>query len=356
MNQYEGRRQMSGLTRRRLLQTGAGAGLMLTGAPRLAAAEDRPLNVTAYGGVWETTVRNCFVAPFEAKTRTKATVSLGSPAQWLAQVQASPATPPLDVLIMTPDLAITAARSGLVQDFTVEKIPNLARIPHEFTDACLGKGTYFDYGVAGITYNKKTVSSAPKSFAEFVDRVSAGEFVASVPSITYAVTPIMFIWAMAQALGGSVDNVDPFFAAVKKMRKNLVFWSGPNDFFNHLSSGEADLGVYFDGRTWNHYDDGAHWIDFINPKEGGALAAVAVQIPKNANPLAFAYLDEMLRAENQSKFAEIMNYGVTNTEVSYSDKLRSRVTPWQKAAFPPYAGIATKTNEWVDRWNREIGR
>ncbi|WP_238120982.1 MULTISPECIES: ABC transporter substrate-binding protein [unclassified Xanthobacter] len=347
---------MTMLTRRRLLQTGAGAGLMLAGASRMAMGQARTLNVTAYGGVWETTIRSCFVAPFEAKTGAKATVSLGSPAQWLAQVEASPAKPPLDVLIMTPDLAITAAQADRMQDFTVEKIPNLAKIPRQFTDACLGKGTYFDYGVAGITYNKKTVPNPPKSFAEFVDRVAAGDFVASVPSITYAVTPIMLIWAMAQALGGSVENVDPFFDAMKKMKKNLLFWSGPNDFFNHLASGEADLGIYFDGRTWNHYDEGATWIDFVNPKEGGALAAVAIQIPKNADPLAFAYLNEVLDAQNQTRFAEVMNYAVTNEDVVYSAKLKPRITPWQQAAFPPYEKIAAVRNGWVDRWNREIGR
>ncbi|MTH33741.1 extracellular solute-binding protein [Paracoccus limosus] len=349
---------MKGLNRRRFLQTGAaGAGLALTGAPGLLrAAEPKVLNVTAYGGVWETSIRDCFVAPFEARTGAKATVSLGAPAQWLAQVEASPEKPPLDVLIMSPDLAITAAQAGLMQDLTVDKVPNLAHIPQEFTDACLGKGTYLDYGVAGITYNKNTVPNPPKSLAEFVERVSAGEFVASVPSISYAITPIMLIWMLAKALGGSAEDVEPFFAAMKKMKNNLVFWAGPNDFFNHLASGEADIGIYFDGRTWNHHDEGADWIDFINPTEGGALTAVAVQIPKNANPLAFDYMNEMLDAENQARFAEIMNYAVTNTEVVYSDKLKPRITPWQQTAFPPYEAIGKARNGWVDRWNREIGR
>lgn len=348
---------MTFFTRRRLLQgAAAGSALMMTGGLRLAQAQSRTLNVTAYGGAWEQAIRDCFVAPFEQKTGAKATVALGGPPQWLAQVEASPDSPPLDVLIMTPDLAITAAQSGLMDDFTVEKIPNLAKIPREFTDACLGKGTYFDYGVGGITYDDRKVKEAPKSFAEFVDRVSKGEFVASVPSISYAVTPIMLIWAMADALGGGVDNVDPFFEAMEKMKDNLVFWGGPNDFFNHLASGEADLGIYFDGRTWNAYDQGAEWIRFINPEEGGALIAVAIQKPVNANPLAWDYLNEILDAENQAKFADIMNYAVTNEDVVYSAKLKDRVTPWQKTAFPPYAEIAKVRNEWVDRWNREIGR
>lgn len=274
---------MTTIKRRHFLGGSAaiGAGLVTGGLPRLANAQAGEITVTAFGGVWEEAVRSCFVAPFEAKTKAKANVSLGGPPQWLAQVEANAAKPPVDVLIMTPDLALTAAKADLVDDFTVEKLPNL---------------------------------------------------------------------------GGGVENVDPFFAAMEKMKSNLVFWGGPNDFFNHLSSGEADCGIYFDGRTWNHYDSGATWIDFINPEEGGSLNGVAVQKPKNANPLAWDYINEVLDAQNQTKFADIMNYGVTNTDVVYSDKLKPRITPWQNTAFPPYEQIAQVRNEWVDRWNREIGR
>lgn len=350
---------MTIMKRRTFLGAGAalGAGLMTGTLPRFASAKaGNEITVTAFGGVWETAVRQCFCDPFEAKTKAKANIALGGPPQWLAQVQASPNDPPIDMLIMTPDLALIAANAGLVDDFTVDKLPNLAKIPKELTDSVKGKGTLLDYGVGGITFNKSKVKNPPKSFAEFVDRVSKGEFVASVPSIAYAVTPIMLIWAMAKALGGGVNDVDPFFKAMAKMKKNLVFWGGPNDFFNHLSSGEAELGIYFDGRTWNHFDSGATWIDFINPSEGGSLNGVAIQKPKNANPLAWPYLNEMLDAKNQEKFAEILSYGVTNVDVVYSEKLKPRITPWQNTVFPPYEEIAKVRNDWVDRWNREIGR
>ncbi|WP_079213558.1 extracellular solute-binding protein [Brucella pituitosa] len=347
------------LTRRNFLGSGTllGLGFAAGNLPRFAQAQSaKEITVTAFGGVWEEAVRTCFVTPFEAKSGAKASVALGGPPQWLAQIEAAPQKPPLDVLIMTPDLALTAAKAGLVDEFTHDKLPNLAKIPQELTDSVEGKGTLFDYGVAGITYNKDRVKNPPKSFAEFVDRVASGEFVASIPSISYAVTPIMLIWAMAKALGGGADNVDPFFRAVEKMKDNLIYWASPNDFFNHLSSGEADIGIYFDGRTWNHYDAGATWIDFINPEEGGSLNGLAVQKPKNANPLAWDYINEVLDAANQTKFADIMNYGVTNVDVVYSEKLKPRITPWQKTAFPPYEQIAQVRNEWVDRWNREIGQ
>jgi putative spermidine/putrescine transport system substrate-binding protein len=347
---------MSGSTRRSVLKAGGVMGASLVaGAPFRAFAQGGEITVTALGGIWEEAVRKCFVAPFEAKTGAKANVLLGSPPQWLSQVEANPQNPPIDVIITTPDLAINVAKTDLMDTFTVEKLPNLADIPQEFTDAILGKGTVFDYGIAGITYNKDAVKNPPKSFKEFVDRTAEGEWVASLPGIAYAVTPIMLIWAMARALGGGVDNVDPFFDAVKKMRKNVVFWNGPNDFFNHLSSGEADIGIYFDGRTWAHYDSGATWIDFINPSEGGSINALAVQKPKNAKPLAWDYINVMLSPESQLQFATMLSYPVTNKKVQYPPNLANRFTPWQQAHFPPYEKIAQVRSQWVDRWNREIG-
>ena len=124
-------------------------------------------------------------------------------------------------------LAISAGKAGILDPFTVEKLPNLADIPVEFTKGLDDNATVFDYGVAGFTYNKNTLKNPPKSFQEFVDRTAAGEWVASLPGMAYAITPIMLIWTLAKALGGGVDNVDPFFEAIKKMRKHLVFWGGP---------------------------------------------------------------------------------------------------------------------------------
>jgi putative spermidine/putrescine transport system substrate-binding protein len=347
---------MTHFTRRNFLHTGGLIGAAaLTNLPFGASAESREITVTALGGIWEEAVRKCFVAPFENKTGAKANVLLGSPSQWLSQVEANLQNPPIDVIIATPDLAISAGKAGILDPFTVEKLPNLADIPVEFTKGLDDNATVFDYGVAGFTYNKNTLKNPPKSFQEFVDRTAAGEWVASLPGMAYAITPIMLIWTLAKALGGGVDNVDPFFEAIKKMRKHLVFWGGPNDFFNHLSSGEADIGIYFDGRTWAHYDAGATWIDFLNPSEGGSINALAVMKPKNAKPLAWDYIDVMLSAESQLQFATMLNYPITNKRVVYPANLAKRFTPWQQAHFPPYEQIANVRASWVDRWNREIG-
>ena len=343
-------------TRRRLLGGGAALVAALGGLRGGAAAAGSSITVTALGGIWETAVRSCFVAPYQAATGNTAQVLIGSPSQWLSQIEASPARPPIDVLVTIPDLAIEAGRHGLMAPFTSDRLANLKDIPQPFIDGVNGFGAIFDYGVAGFTWHRGRVRQPPQSFAEFVDRTAKGEWQAMLPGIGYAVTPIMAIWAMAAAFGGGIDNVDPFFAAVKKMGRNVSFWNSPNDFENALSTGDADIGIYFDGRSWAWYDSGASFVGFLNPREGGSLNAIAVQKPLHAQDEAWPYIDIVLGAAAELAFAEKLDYGVTNRRVVYPPGLAARITPWQQAAFPPYAAIAARRNLWVDRWNREIGR
>jgi putative spermidine/putrescine transport system substrate-binding protein len=347
---------MNLLTRRNALAAGGALAATLGASSRnRATAAGSTITVTALGGIWEEAVRSCFVAPYEKVTGNTAHVLIGSPSQWLSQIEANPAKPPIDVLVTIPDLAIAAARKGLMEPFSDARLSNLKDIPKPFIDGVEGFGAVFDYGVAGLTWHRERVKNPPKSFAEFVDRTAKGEWQAMLPGVGYAVTPIMAIWALSKAFGGGVDNVDPFFAAVKKMGKNVSFWNSPNDFENALSTGDADIGIYFDGRTWSWYDSGAKFVDFLNPSEGGSINAIAVQKPKNANDAAWAYVDVILGATAELEFSKKLNYGVTNSNVVYPPALAARITLWQKAAFPPYAAIAEKRNAWVDRWNREIG-
>jgi len=96
---------------RRSLVRGAGGGVALLAAgrsPLFAAAP--PIVVTAFGGVFEKAIREVIVADFENKTGTKAQVMGGQPEQWMAQVEANRAHPPIDVMLNNVDGAILAGK------------------------------------------------------------------------------------------------------------------------------------------------------------------------------------------------------------------------------------------------------
>lgn len=349
---------MNDLNRRRFLKAmaAASAAIAMPLGPRDALAQAGNITVTSYGGIWETAIKNCFVADFEKKTGGKAAVVLGGPAQWMAQIEANKANPPIHTIMNTVGLAQIAGAKGLVEKITVEKCPNLKDIPQRFTDVAGGWGTCFDYGSFGIAYHKGRVKNPPKSFVEFIDRTAKGEWQAGLPTISYPSTEQILIWSFADILGGSADNIDPFFAAVKRMGKNIVWWASVTDFLNQLDSGEIDIGMYWDGRTWAHYDTGATHIGYVNPKEGGAMNPVVVQKAVNAPELAWKYIDSVLAPEPQAAFAKLLNYGVTNSKVVYPPGVKERVTPWEETRWPPFEKIAANLQAWTERWNKEIGK
>src|SRR5690242_11962035 len=84
----------------------------LAGARRSFAASPTPITVTAFGGIWEETIRAVIVPDYEQHTGGKANVMIGGPQQWMAQIEANKARPPIDVLMNSVDLALIAGRTG----------------------------------------------------------------------------------------------------------------------------------------------------------------------------------------------------------------------------------------------------
>ena len=333
---------------------GSGALSYLSGD---SIAQSRPskITVTSYGGVWEKAIRETFVADFVKRTGVQASIQLGNPNQWISQVEASPEKPPIDVIVTSVDLALEAGRKGLLEKISVEKVPNMRDVPEMFVKMCDGWGVCFDYGAGGIAYHKGRVKNPPKSLKEFVDRTAKGEWRASLPTVAFQPAMQLLLWSLNDVYGGKVDDIGPALAAVKRMRKNTIFWSSVTDFLNHLESGEADIGLYYDGRVWAHYDTGATWIDFINPLEGAVMTAIAAVKPKNSPQIAWEYINSMLAPGPQAEFAERLYFGMTNKHTRYSDKVKSRIIPWEKTRVPPVDEMGKYLSTWVERWNKEVG-
>jgi putative spermidine/putrescine transport system substrate-binding protein len=347
---------MFSINRRTLLGgLAAGATALVPRSRVFAQAKPSRITVTSYGGIFEGAVRDTFVADFTKRTGVAADIQLGNPNQWMSQVEANPGKPPVDAVISSVDLVIEIGKKNLLEKPTVEKVPNLADIPQYFVDICQGWGVCFDYGSGGIAYHKGRVKNPPKSLRELVDRTAKGEFRASLPTVAFQPALQLLIWSLNDALGGTLDNITPVIDAVKRMKPNTVFWSSVTDFLNHLQSGEADIGLYYDGRVWAAYDSGMTFLDFINPSEGAVMTPIAVVKPTNAPPIAWEYINSMLAPEPQTEFGNRMNFGMTNKKVHYSEKVKDRITPWEKTRLPPVDRMAPYVSQWVERWNKEIG-
>lgn len=343
------------MNRRHFLQSTAGLAVFaVAGVPAFAQSK-RPIVVGSFAGVFESAMRSAFADPFTAQSGEEITLSIGAPSQWLSQNEASLAAPPIDLVLCSPRDAIIEGRKGNLMKVDAAKLPNLADIPPQFVDVCEGYGVGFDYGAYGFAFHKDRVKNPPKSIREFIERTIAGEWVASLPGLTFQGTPSYLIWSFNDVLGGKGEDITPFIDAMKEMRPNVIFWSGMTDVLVHLESGEADIALYGDGRAWAHFFAGAEWMGYVNPEEGAALEPICCCVPKNAHESTWDFVNFMLDPVAQAAFSEITYFGMTNVKTQYTARITDYVTRWDQGRLVPSADIAAWTPAWLDRWNREIG-
>lgn len=334
------------------------AGLCGALAALPAAARAADIVAASNGGIWEQATRTCFVKPFEARTGKTVGIVLGTPAQWTNQILANPQSPPVDVIVSSVDNVIENVRRGIIDPMTPAQVPALNDMDPRQAALGGGYGVTMAYSSLGIAYNKDSVKKPPQSWTEFVDRTVAGEWKAAIPSMRQSSTPSAVVWMLANAYGGGVDNIEPGFAAIKRMKEsgNLRIWNDMNEFLSLIKTGEIDIGMYWEGRTWAFHDDGNPEILFTRPKPGVVANNAILQKVKNGKPLAWDFINEVVSPEAQSCFSQMMNYGVANLKAVVPARIVARLTKPEEIAWPPYRDIAPKVRDWVERWNKEIDR
>lgn len=317
------------------------------------------LTVGAFGGIWEKSLRECVVAPFEAATGKSVEIVLGAPVQWMNQISASPDNPPLDIIYMPSDNAYEVVQRGLAAQMTLETVPNLADVTPYFRDLADGYGVAHNYGAMGVVYNKETVTEPPQDWDAFVKGTIEGKWIAAMPSINYPGSTSVNIWNFSQLNGGGVDDIEPGLKIIKEMQDsgNLEFWADPNQVLNGLSSGEYDLAMYWDGRAWAFIDDGnQEKFSYVNPKPGSVAAMTWIQVVKNSDPLAFQFANSALSKEAQSCFGSKIRYGVGNGTAEFDPAVAHQITRFNELSLPPFAEIAKVQPAWIEQWNKTIGR
>ena len=328
---------------------------VLASNPVLAA----DLTVTAFGGVWEKSLRTCYIEPFQKRTGKTVDVVLGTPAQWVNQIAANPQKPPIDVILNLIDGAEDAKARGLVEKIDPAKIPNLADVPAPFKQIADGYAVAMHFGAAGLAYNEAKIKNPPKTWVEFIDRTLKGEWQAALPGINVASTaPAALIWNFNDVLGGKPADITPAITKIKALRDsgNVVFWNDVNQFLTQLQSGEADIGIYWDGRAWAARDGGFKTLNFYYPAPGGVVNPIVAQKVKNSPDLAWEFMNFVFSPEPQSCWAAAIQYPVVNAKATYNAEQKARMPGWETVRWPPFAEILANMPRWLETWNKEIGR
>ena len=337
------------ITRRQLLAgSAAGAGLA-----RAAAAQDRPvLRVQVTSGLVGKVVSEDVAPEFEKAHGCQVQVIVDDDVTMLPKLQLARGRPPYDVVMLDNDKAILGAGLDLWEPSRADRLANFPAI----YDSCkLPATSHYGFQIYeyALVYNTAKLTAAPTSWND----LWRPGLVAGVPDIraSYGLT---FLYVAALLNGGNENDLDPGFAAIKRLGRFKVY-KNVSEGLSLFQQKEIDAALFYSHRAQQMTDAGLP-IAKVIPKEGSWGQRTGAQLPRNsANAaLAAAWVDTALSVPFQSAFLKNL-YSPTNRDCQptpeQAGKLvigAARVDAIREA---PWAVLLPKRDEILDQWNREFG-
>ncbi|MDQ2082923.1 ABC transporter substrate-binding protein [Xanthobacteraceae bacterium Astr-EGSB] len=340
-------------TRRHLLKATAAGMLVPLAAPAVLRAQVRELVIggAASHKPWvEAHVMPFFEKKYNAKITFEGTKSLVN----LEKMQKNKDRQYLSVVQMDDPVMILAVKEGLLDPITPAKAPNVAKLKPG-TIHMDGMWANYLQPWQGIAYNTNVLKSPPVSWAEALDPKFKGRII--VPSLQNTEgLPNLFMFAhlaTGKPVAEAYKDIDAAFAKLQEFKPNLLtVYSQMPQAFSLLEQGEAHMIVgALSSFGMQRRLDGAP-ITMAAPKEGIFATPSGIAVIKGGpNPdLAFAYVNELLGVEVQSKIAPPTFAMPTNIEAPTPPGMPTDV----KVHPIDWAFVAENRNEWVKRWDREM--
>jgi len=340
-----------------MTRLGAAAGIAAAMFITASTAAAQELVLGIFGGTFADNTRACAVVPFEKATGAKVKFVLGSSVQNVAKLRATKGSPEIDVAYMDLAIATQGKNEGLLSKLDTAKLTHYG----DTYDNAKDKDQRFVgmmYGASALAYNPKLVKTPPTSWhdlwkPEFKGKLAIGDISGT--------TGIHFVIAASMINGGSQDNTDPGFEAIKKLKPNVVMmYSQADQVVPLFEREEISIAVWYPDRVGAAASKGLS-VATAFPKEGAIGILPTVSVPEGAKNKALAekYIDQLLSADTQKCFAERQYGGPVNKTVKLDDKLAAAL-PYGAAVdrmhFPDPEATARLLPAWSERWGREIAR
>jgi putative spermidine/putrescine transport system substrate-binding protein len=322
-------------------------------ATRGAGAAELVIHFPA--GSFHESVKACYEPAFTKATGAKVVYVLGGSVTAAAKIRASAGKSEIDVAYMDIHIADQVKTEGLLEKIDFTKLGSYPEVvksafdPDGFLVTTLATGTI-------IAYNPKVVNPAPTSWAEFENPKYRGKIALGDLQNT---SGYHFLIAMARLHGGSLENIDPGFKAIKDLVPHVVtFYTQADQLVSLFDRGDVVLAPWYPDRAGAAADKGAP-VAVAVPKEGGIGILGTVSIPKGTKnrDLAVKFVDVAVSAEAQKCFSERQYSAPVNRNVTLSPKAAALVAfgeSFEKLYFPDFRYIAKNQPAWVERWRREI--
>src|SRR6201991_3403774 len=280
-----------------------------------AVVAQSQLAVAAYGGVWDSHLREKVFPDFEKKHNVKIDYVAGNSTDTLAKLQAQKGNQVIDVAIMDDGVMYQAIQLGFcapIQGMDKAELYPAALFKDDKAVAVGQTGT-------GFMINTKVFKdkgwAIPTSWNDLKDPKFRKQLAIPPINNTYGLYALMMY---ARMNGGGEKSIDPGFKVMKNdINPNvLVYEPSPGKMTELFQSGQANIAVWGTGRVQAFANTGFP-VDFIYAKEGAPiLLASACPVAKaSINPLAHEMIKTLVSAQIQTVLAKEMGNGPVNTKV-----------------------------------------
>lgn len=307
------------------------AAVFLAVSPLMAAEE-----ITVF--MWSKYIDPEIPKQFEKETGIKVNIAVyESTEDALAKIKAGGGDALYDVLVVSNEALRSLVALNLVQPLDKQLIPNAANVDETFKNPVYDLGSKFSmpyqWGTVGIVYDKTKIKT-PESWKAVLDPASQPGKVVLVDSMRDMIGSALI------AEGKSANATAPAdlraagvkLVATKKSPKTVGF-EGSVGVVGKVASGEAQLGVCYNGDALQAQADNAPNLAFVVPKEGGILWVDLMCVPSKA-PNAKAgqkFINYILDAKVGAKLSNFNRYASPNKaampEIKPEDKADTAIYP-----------------------------
>ena len=302
------------------------------------------------GGIYEELARKLVVAPFERDTGATVEIVPASAAQIITRLMAEHAAPTIDLVIVDQLVMGAAIDAGLFETIDRKNIPSLADLAPEAIDA-RGYGPIVHSHNLVLGYNTRLLKvKPPASWSDLWDPRFKGLVVPGAIELTPG---LLFLLEANQLNGGTYENVDPGFAALKRLTPNI------NKYFHTIGEvrplvAQNNVVVAISSNMLHAEMQQGSPLAMVFPTEGCLASPAVAQVVKGTRVKALAeqFIDYYLHPDAQLGWARDYNVSVFNTKANVPGDIKARIA--DKVAFFDAGEVARRRAGWVDRWTREI--
>ena len=342
-------------TRRTLLGAGAAASAALA-MPRIARAATE-LVVTVAGGSFEEGWRKSVIAPFErANPGVTVKVVQGMTFQAAALMRAQKNDVRVDVFNMDEVAATLVAAEGLMHPLTIEAVPNLADV---YPDLRVKDDVYTKlYWVpAVLSYSTQIAKPMPATWDSLWEPRFKGRL--AVPNLDIT-GGLLFFLALNKAKGGTVENTEPAFAALKSLKGSVVAF--PTQHAQHaqmFSQGDIVIAPWLADRA-SSFAQSEKQFGWTIPKDGSTITEGTMCVAKGSSKLDLAckYINLAISAEVQAATARFAGLSPVNAKTELDPETKATLPNGRDTIAsierPDWRLVNRYYTGWLDRWNREI--